>query len=132
MKCISIAQPWASALLAGLQDVEYRCYATDHRGDILIHASLEVSSWARKQMVSFRRHIPDWKDLPFGRVIGVVELWACEAESDGVWKWCLRRPRSVKPFRFRAGKRVFDVNDASVEILSRPSRKADWRYSAPA
>jgi hypothetical protein len=128
MKCISVAQPWAWAILAGLQEVEYRCYPTDHRGDLLIHASIGASDWARKQLASFGRRVPTWDELPFGRVIGLVDLWDCERGGDGIWNWRLREPRFVKPFRLRAGRRLFDVDDKSVEILTRKSPGRDWRY----
>src|SRR6185437_2737213 len=100
MKCVSVSQPWAWAILAGLQEIEYRCYPTDYRGDLLIHASSEVNDWSRRQLALFGRRAPDWEELPFGRVIGLVELWDCEQGSDGIWSWHLRHPRFVKPFRF--------------------------------
>ncbi len=132
MKCISIAQPWASAILAGLHEVEYRCYPTDHRGKLLIHAASDASGWDQKHLTLFGPLVPAWVDLPFGRVIGLVDLWACELGVDGIWTWRLRHPRFVKPFRLRAAKRLFDVNDKCVQLLTRKSSAHDWRYSLSA
>jgi hypothetical protein len=118
MKCVSIHQPWASAILAGLVDTEYRCYSTDHRGDLLIHASGDVSDWDRRQLALLGKRAPRWEQLLFGQVIGVVELWACDPGSDGEWVWCLRNPRLVKPFPINPGRRLFEVEDPRIEILT--------------
>ena len=39
MKALSIRQPWASAIADGIKQVEIRTWSTEHRGDLLIHAS---------------------------------------------------------------------------------------------
>ena len=41
MKVLSIKQPWASAIVYGLKDVENRNWQTSYRGPILIHSSKE-------------------------------------------------------------------------------------------
>ena len=40
MKCLSILQPWAWAIIHGGKDVENRTWRTAYRGPLLIHASL--------------------------------------------------------------------------------------------
>ena len=122
MKCVSVPQPWAWAILAGLQKSEYRCYPTDHRGDLLIFASRGAGDWERRQLSAFGERAPRWEDLKFGQVLGVVELCGCEPGRDGVWVWSLRNPRLVKPFSFRSGKKVFEVDDNQVEVLDGPRR----------
>jgi hypothetical protein len=122
MKCIAVPQPWAWAILAGLQKTDFRCYATDYRGDLLILASRGVGDWERQQLAAFGKQAPRWEDLRFGQVIGVVELWACEPGREGEWVWSLRNPRWVKPFALLPGKKVFEVEDERVEFLDLPSR----------
>ena len=118
MKCVSIHQPWAAAIFAGLVDTEYRCYPTDYRGDLLVHANKEISDWDRRQLAFFGKRAPCWERLLFGRVIGVVELWSCDLGSNGEWVWRLRNPRLVKPFPINPGRRLFEVEDQRIKILA--------------
>lgn len=117
MKCVSVPQPWAWAIVAGLQKADYRCYSTRHRGDLLIHAIRGAGDWDRRQLSLFGARAPRWEDLLFGQVIGVVELCDCTPGRDGEWIWSLRNPRFVTPFPLRSGKKVFDVDDECVEVL---------------
>lgn len=39
MKCLSIRQPWAWAILYAGKDIENRTWFTYHRGPFLLHAS---------------------------------------------------------------------------------------------
>jgi hypothetical protein len=78
MKCISVAQPLAWAILAGLESVEYRCYPTDYRGDLLIYASADDDRWQREHLARYSPIAPPWEELPRGLIVGLVELWACE------------------------------------------------------
>lgn len=111
MKCVSIRQPWAWAILAGRHTVEYRCYPTRHRGPVLIYAARQISLWDRKQFALFGKRLPRWDALVFGKVLGIAELWACHAGPDGEWAWSLRNPRFVEPFSLKPGKRLFEVED---------------------
>jgi hypothetical protein len=117
MKCVSIPQPWAWAILAGVQRSEYRCYPTDHRGDLLIHATRGSGDWERRQLAVLGERAPRWENLPFNQVLGVVELLSCEQGSEGEWIWELRNPRPIEPFRLEAGKGLFEVNDEQVRPL---------------
>jgi ASCH domain len=49
-RVLSVQQPWAGALIAGIKDVENRSWTTAHRGPLLIHASArpdwEAPAWA--------------------------------------------------------------------------------------
>jgi hypothetical protein len=127
MKCVSVPQPWAWAILAGLQKEDYRCYPTSHRGDLLILASRGAGDWERQQLAAFGEQAPRWEELTFGQVLGVVELWACEPGQDGEWIWALRNPRRVKPFPLRPGKKIFDVEDECVKVLGVPHRNGRSR-----
>ena len=131
MKCVSIRQPWASAVLAGLIQVEYRCYPTDYRGDLLIHASSEITDWDRRQFAQMGRRALRWEDLVFGKVLGMVELWSCELGRHGEWAWGLRNPRLLEPFAIKPGRRIFEVEDWPVEgMLRTPRASSRLRQSA--
>lgn len=117
MKCVSIPQPWAWAIFAGVQRSDYRCYATDYRGDLLIHATRASGDWERRQLAALGERVPRWENLPFDQVLGVVELCSCEPGREGEWVWKLRNPRPIQPFRLKAGKGLFDVADEQVRPL---------------
>jgi hypothetical protein len=127
MKCISLPQPWAWAILAGLHRIEFRCYPTEHRGDLLLHANAEAREWDRKQLALFGDAAPDWEDLLVNRVIGIVELYDCRPGSEGEWGWHLRNPRPVAPFWIRPGRGLFEVPDWRVRIIPRSSRSLTRR-----
>jgi hypothetical protein len=38
MRTLSIRQPWAGLIVAGIKDIENRSWSTSYRGPILIHA----------------------------------------------------------------------------------------------
>lgn len=71
--CLSVHQPWASALVAGIKHVELRTWRVDYRGPLYIHATQE---WDRKG----EEVLAPWMDtlrkvgLAQGGVIGSVEL----------------------------------------------------------
>jgi hypothetical protein len=45
MKCLSIQNPWAPLICAGVKDVENRTWKTDYRGPLLIHTSGQPHKW---------------------------------------------------------------------------------------
>jgi hypothetical protein len=47
MKCLSLWQPWASLMAAGLKRYETRHWQTSYRGPIAIHAARKVAPEAR-------------------------------------------------------------------------------------
>lgn len=75
MKALTIRQPWASEVIAGTKDIEYRSRRTHYRGPILIHAA--------------KVRCPDAPELPLGVILGRAELVDCVG-SEGEWEWLLR------------------------------------------
>jgi hypothetical protein len=73
MKCLSVAQPWAWAIIFGGKWIENRNWKTDYRGRLAVHASRNRNfggfAW---------RDVPGWSPpldtLDYGCVIGFVEL----------------------------------------------------------
>jgi hypothetical protein len=83
MKAISLLQPWATLLVSGRKLHETRCWATDYRGPIAIHASLGRQFLHLYADERFWRSITDLgfadrNDLPRGVVLGIGELVSCE------------------------------------------------------
>lgn len=78
MKVLSLLQPWASLVVMGHKKIETRSWKTKYRGELLIHASLNPKM--AKELCElggtdhFRDFIRHWTDLPFGAIIGKVNL----------------------------------------------------------
>lgn len=88
MKALSLWQPWASLLAAGVKRYETRSWSTMHRGILAVHAAkhwnAEMEELARSSPFSeliYNRLGLDYRDFrrlaPFGAVVGVVRLRAC-------------------------------------------------------
>jgi tetratricopeptide (TPR) repeat protein len=89
LRCLSIRQPWAWAIAAGLKDIENRSWTTEYRGPIVIHAG------ANKTVVSRLLKGAD-ADLPtitfaYSALVGVadvVDVVPLSAElEDNPWAW---------------------------------------------
>lgn len=91
-KAISLWQPYATAIVAGLKTYETRSWRTCYRGELAIHAA---KKWGRDEqdILAFlmRKH-PQLTQLwastfPLGKVLGIVELvdiCRTEAVRDGI------------------------------------------------
>jgi len=97
MKALSVQQPWAQLLCAGIKDVENRTWNTQHRGRVLIHASSkkvskkflgtdctypEASSILNAISLGA---IPTLDALETSSVIGYVDIVDSVVENDSLW-----------------------------------------------
>ena len=119
MKALSICQPWAWAILHAGKRVENRTWRTPYRGQLLIHASKSrrLLTGDYRALVPGLRGLPT-DQLPFGALVGVVELVDCvpfrqvagDPFAEGPWCWLLADPRplpALVPWKGRLG--LFDV-----------------------
>lgn len=85
MKAISLHQPYASLIAAGIKTLETRSRAIHYRGEIAIHAA---KRWTDAQRQTWARFHSGWRDAfprlsgdhsfpPLGVVVAVVEVTAC-------------------------------------------------------
>ena len=75
MKAISLWQPWASAIVAGLKRVETRSWATSYRGPLIIHAAKKWTGDLRFAAEDLRNEFSDLPlALPLGCALGVCQL----------------------------------------------------------
>lgn len=94
---LTVRQPWASLIIAGIKDVENRGKPTSRRGTILIHAGLGTSP------EGMRDHGGLLPGYPAGVIIGAVDIIGCVRDSrsewamDGCWHWLLANPRACDP-----------------------------------
>lgn len=80
-KALSIRQPWVHHIFFDGKPVENRSWATDYRGDVLIHASSVFDGKAAEK----RSFQIDHPHAPFGALVGIVEITDCVTEMDSEW-----------------------------------------------
>ena len=71
MKVITIKQPFASLIAAGIKEYEFRTWKTNYRGEILIHAGKGVDKIAMEKFKCYNL------DYPSGCIIAKVNLTDC-------------------------------------------------------
>src|SRR5687768_930637 len=74
MKALSLLQPWASLVVLGHKTIETRSWNTAYRGTLMIHASKGKSGAEMSRLPVFKKYIGDFAALPFGAIIGEVQL----------------------------------------------------------
>lgn len=92
LKVLTVRQPWASLITAGIKNIENRSWYTSHRGPLAIHAGkgTDVSDWNETL-----------GDAPAAAIIGIVDVIDCVRDSDsewaidGEWHWVLANARPL-------------------------------------
>jgi hypothetical protein len=96
MKAITIKNPWAHLIAAGIKDVENRSWPTKYRGVILIHSAKMMDLRHREMSILFT--LPQWDALSDiekqkashgtylqSAIIGEVKIIDCVNNSKSVW-----------------------------------------------
>ena len=123
LHALTICQPWAWAVL-GPKRHENRTWGTSYRGPLLIHAG-RSRKWMEAGCRVLRRighKVPD--DLPFGAIVGQVDLVDClpaaEVQPASVFAtgpMCLvfANPRRLAtPIPFRGSQGLFGIPDRAM------------------
>lgn len=71
MKVITIKQPFASLIAAGIKEYEFRTWKTKYRGEILIHAGKDID---KKAMEKFKCYNLEY---PSGCIIAKAKITDC-------------------------------------------------------
>jgi hypothetical protein len=124
MKALSVCQPWAWAIVAGIKKVENRTWRTKHRGPLVIHAS-RSQRYRGGDYTGLLPGLPAWEELDFGALVGIVELMDCvpvaEVRDDpfavGPWCWLVRGARRVRPLPLKGQVSFFQVDDGSFKVV---------------
>jgi hypothetical protein len=87
---LSIRQPWAGLIAAGVKKIENRKWRTDYRGPVLIHAGLKIARGFKlltKEELERRHEDPDMVALLRlkGGIIGIADLTDCVTKSKDKW-----------------------------------------------
>lgn len=89
MKALSIRQPWAELIVAGLKDIENRAWPTDYRGPVLIHAGMKIEPIDADLRELVKRisgfDLPQTADLPRGGIVGQAEIVDVVRSSPSRW-----------------------------------------------
>lgn len=72
MKVLTIRQPWASLIIKGVKEYEFRSWKTNYRGKILIHAGLGVD---KEPCIRLKEYLKE--ELPKGKIIGSAVITDC-------------------------------------------------------
>lgn len=101
MKALTVRQPWASLIMAGVKDIENRTWRTKHRGKLTIHAGRADrgphtrEAWHAVAALNL--------DTPTGVLLGTVDLFDITENSASAWAvpehyhWQLRNPKRMRP-----------------------------------
>ena len=104
MKCLTVHQPWAWAIIQGGKDVENRVRPTHYRGRLVIHAAkkmIQADYMEACRDLEKRGFRPPTADtIALGGIIGIVDLVDVKSPSrwfGGKYRWVLANPKPV-PF----------------------------------
>jgi len=101
-KAISIRQPWAHLIAAGIKDIENRSWKTNFRGRVLIHTGAQFFKsdkspdvFTESQNIAIKNNDSILNDLtwryaeavdwPFSAIIGSVEIVDCVINHPSIW-----------------------------------------------
>lgn len=132
MKALSLWQPWATAIAAGVKRIETRHWSTSYRGPLAIHAAKHWDS-EQREFASIEHtlgRLP--KRIPFGAIVAVCDLVDVRSTdelihteavgtielnygnySPGRFGWLLENVRALtEPVPFKGAQGLFTVPDA--------------------
>lgn len=132
MLALSVLQPWAWAIMAGIKPVENRSWRTNYRGPLVIQAGQgkRCDVAGREHIAAIGHAIPD--ELPRGVILGTVELVDVLTQAQAMaqfgpaWVdhdpngfcWVLEKPRLLATPRPCRGKlSLFQVEDIAEELF---------------
>lgn len=114
MKAISIKNPFATQIMRGTKNIEYRTWDTKHRGDLLICSSAN----------------PQVPGMMSGCALCVVELVDTQYDpANDVYEWHLSNVRKIKAFPVKGKLNFFEVDDALIHFADEEHQNA--QASAP-
>lgn len=130
MKAITIKQPWASLIVHGIKDIENRNWRTNFRGRVLIHSSAKgdiakfgcLQPTQRLKVLNTPMGRIYFNDLPFGSIIGSVEIVDCVQNHSSIWadkgvyNWVLANPVLFKePIPAKGKLSLWEYDELSMQ-----------------
>ena len=129
MKVLTVGQPYASAIMEALKPVENRAWKTSYRGTLVIHAGLS-KKWLHmtpKELRIQMKVLGNWKLLPFGALLGTVELddivfygheraMHSNPFAYGPLCWILENPKQFKtPIPYKGRQGLWNIPDEIIK-----------------
>ena len=150
MKVLSVRQPWASLITAGLKTIETRSWKPNYRGDFLLCSSQKTDdlSWLPYETRAPILRPATKIEFPRGQALAVVTLTDCRPMTkadevaamvpyqEGLWAWQLEDVRPLKPFPVKGQLRLWEYSgrceDCEMPNLACPVCGEPYYYWAPA
>lgn len=132
MRALSILQPWAWAIMAGIKPVENRGWLTNYRGVLAIQAGVGRRADLSGLEAIKRNGFAVPENLPRGVLLGTVELVDCLTQPGALarfgsawvdphpdaWCWVLKNPRLLREPRPCRGKlSLFEIEPLGEELF---------------
>jgi hypothetical protein len=104
LKCLSIHQPYADLISAGLKTIECRSWQTSYRGDILICST-------KKPYFENKLHGQALCIITLENVIKMNKKHCKNAYIDKIYPyaWILKNPKLIKPFPVKGQLGFFEL-----------------------
>lgn len=142
MKAITLWQPWASLLAAGIKKNETRTWGTQYKGTLYIHAAQKVINvpsaiqLATKEKLKIYAH-----QLPKGQFVGIVNLRGCKRLPSmggkyldeyeyleqllgdygwGRFVWFCEDHQRISPVECRGRQGIWTIPDNTLAVLEEP------------
>ncbi len=127
MKALTIQQPWASAIIAGIKDIENRNWATYYTGPLAIHAGKAFfRNPIHENVMKILEKLGPLEELPRGVILGVVDFKGCfdhkrpflatNPFAFGPVCWKLENPRALaEPIPYRGKQGLWTLPDEIME-----------------
>ncbi len=127
LRVLSVRQPWAYLIAAGIKGIENRSWSTHYRGPVLIHAGRR---WDDEpiQRIERRFAITIPYDVPRGGIVGIAALVAVVKESDdqffqGPFGFIMRQATQLS---FIPSKGKLGLTEPTPAILDQLVRQPCW------
>ena len=137
MKCLSLRQPWAWAVIHGGKDIENRHWATHYRGPILIDAAHGMTHAEYTEAYDFILKVMNETPPPFdsllrGGIIGAVRIVDCVDQSESPWfmgphGFVLADPQPLPFLPLQGHLGIFDVSAADLQPIAAEIAALKWR-----
>jgi hypothetical protein len=113
---LTVWQPWAGLIMAGIKDVENRTWRTSYRGPLLIHAGSGTDEQGMEQHAD--EIVASGADVRVRGILGTVNLVDVARNHSSAWAlpdcwhWVLQDPRRlVEPVPARGMPGLWRPND---------------------
>lgn len=123
MKVLTIKQPWATLIVKGYKNYEFRSWKTSYRGEFLIHAGKTIDA---KNMKNFKKLK---EDFPLGVILGKATLTDCiEVTKEFEDKLITEKPEIYGHAKGRTGYAFKLENVQEIDNIKVNGKLGFWNY----